>query len=332
MIISQTPLRVSLGGGGTDLPFFYKKYEGFVLSAAIQKFIYIIVSHRFEKNLRISYSKTEICDSVDKVKHPIIRECLHSTNFKDHLEIVSIADMPANSGLGSSGSFTVGLLHALQTYSKKDIVRKDLAEEACHIEMNKLKEPSGKQDQYIAAFGGFSCLKISKDGKVDIEKLKLSNEFKHELENRLSFFYTGITRSAQTVLGDQRNTAKNTNSLDHLLKIKEIGIKSKDYLEKEDVDSFGDLLDEHWNLKKKTSSKISTSIVDKYYKIAKDIGVSGGKIIGAGGGGFFMFYSKTDLIKKKLIKKFNKIGLMQANFPFESHGTRIILDVGEREN
>lgn len=327
MIISQTPLRVTLGGGGTDLPFFYEKYGGFVISTAIQKYIYIVVSERFEKDLRISYSKTEICNSVDEITHPLVKECLKVTGFKDHLEIVSIADMPGNSGLGSSGTFTVGLLHALLAYSKKDIIRKNLAEQACHIEMNILNEPSGKQDQYISAYGGISCLNIDKNGMVNIEKLDLSDDFKMEFENKLSYFYTGVTRSAQEVLEDQKNMAKKTDSLDNLLKIKEIGIKSKKVLENEDSDSFGELLNEHWELKKQTSSKISNSNFDKYYQMAREIGASGGKIIGAGGGGFFMFYSKNESIKKDLIKKFNELGLPSVRFPFDPHGTKIVLNL-----
>ena len=327
MIISRTPLRVSLGGGGTDLPFFYKKYGGFVVSAAIQKYIYIIISNRFEKNFRISYSKTEICDSVNKIKHPIVKACLNLVGLKNPLELVSIADMPASSGLGSSGSFTVGLLHTLYSFKKEDIVKKTLAEKACYIEMDVLKEPSGKQDQYIATFGGFSCFKINKNGQVQVEEIKLSSDFKEDLGNRLVYFYTGVTREANEVLRDQKSIASKTNSLDYLLKIKEIGVKSKKCLENEDSDCFGCLLDEHWELKKKTSSKVSNTKVDKYYQLAKKIGSSGGKIIGAGGGGFFMFYCKDDVIKKNLIKKFNGLGLSSVKFPFEPYGTKIILDL-----
>ena len=327
MIISRTPFRITLGGGGTDLPFFYEKYGGFVLSSTIQKYINIIISKRFENNFRISYSKTEICNNINKIKHPLVRESLKTLQIKDNLEVVSIADLPGQSGVGSSGSFTVGLLHALKTFSKHDFTRKGLAELACHIEMDILKEPSGKQDQYAAAFGGFLCININKNGIVKTEKLNISEEFQHDFENKISYFFTGITRNSKTVLHDQKITAQNSDSLDHFLKIKKIGLESKKSLENENADEFGDLLDEHWELKKKTSTKISNSKFDKFYNVAKSVGVSGGKVIGAGGGGFLMFYTKNEIIKKNLKRKMDSLGLKHVKFPFESQGSKIILNL-----
>lgn len=331
MIISKTPLRISLGGGGTDLPFYYEKEGGFVLSAAIQRHIYILVSNRYEKNIRISYSQTEICETIDEIRHPIVKECLKMLDLTDHIEIVSYADMPAQSGLGSSGSFTVGLLHSLLTYSRQDIIRKDLAEMACRVEMDILKEPSGKQDQYIAAFGNLTCFTIKKNGDVDVEPLKISDYAKETLEDNLIFFDTGITRSASEVLRDQKdNSNKNPISLEYLNRIKEIGLSIKKCLENDDVDEFGRLMDVHWDEKKKTSSKISNSLIDKQYDIAKRNGASGGKIIGAGGGGFFMFYVKNREIKNNLRKEFISSGLREVKMPFESEGSKIIFNLSSK--
>lgn len=327
MIISKTPLRISLGGGGTDLPFYYQKHGGFVISAAIQKYMYIIVSHRFEKDFRISYSETEICESVDKIKHPIVRESIKFTKLRDPIEIISLSNVPARTGLGSSGSFTVGLLHSLYSYQKRDVVRKDLAETACHIEMDLLKEPVGKQDQYAAAFGGLCCLTINKLGKVSVTPLNISEETKDDLENRLVFIYTGLTRSASNVLQDIQKMKKSNPSDEYLSKIKEIGYEIKKSLEKGDLDNFGRLMHKHWEEKKKTSSKISNDKIDDYYKMAIDSGALGGKVIGAGGGGFLMFYCNSDASKKNLIKKFRTQGMEDVKFRFEPDGSKIISDM-----
>lgn len=331
MIISATPLRISLGGGGTDLPWYYEKYGGFVLGVAIKKHVYVIVSNHFEKIIKLNYSKTEIRVSPKQVIHPIIREALNLLGLRDHIEIGSIADLPAKSGLGSSGSFTVGLLNALYTHIGKNIARKHLAEIACHIEMDLLGEPIGKQDQYIASFGGFSCLIINKQGKVRVVPLKISNESIQDLEHNLTFFYTGVIRSASKILQDQRKSSEQKDySFDSLTRIKELGLKIKRCLEKDNLDEFGRLMDEHWSEKKKTSRKISNSIFDNYYDLAKQNGALGGKIIGAGGGGFFMFYTDTREKRKKLRKEFIKRGLLEVKMPFEPEGTKIILNLAGR--
>lgn len=333
MIISKTPLRITLGGGGTDLPFYYKKEGGFVISAAIQKHVYVLVSSRYEKNIRVSYSKTEICETVDSIQHPLVRECLKITGFTDHIEVISFADMPAQSGLGSSGSFTVGLLNSLFSFSRKDVVKKELAELACHIEMDILKEPSGKQDQYIATFGNITCFDIKKNGDVEVIPLKISTAVKESLENNLMFFDTGITRSASEVLVDQKeNSNKNGLNLEYLDRIKEIGFSVKKCLEKDDIDEFGRLMDVHWSEKKKTSTKISNSLVDKQYELAKRCGALGGKIIGAGGGGFFMFYMKDEESKKNLRKEFMSFGLREVKMPFENEGTKIVLNLSSKKH
>jgi D-glycero-alpha-D-manno-heptose-7-phosphate kinase len=331
MIISRTPLRISLGGGGTDLPFYYEKYGGFILGAAIKKYVYITVTNHFEKIIRLNYSQTETCNSIKEVKHPIIREALKLLKIENHVAIASAADLPARSGLGSSGSFTVGLLNALSTFVGKDIARKKLADIACYIEMDLLKEPVGKQDQYMASFGGFSCISINKQGNVRVIPLKISNESVHDLEHHLSFFYTGVLRSASEVLKDQKISSKK-QTLDSLTRIKEIGYEIKRCLERDDLDEFGRLMDEHWLEKKKTSQKISSNIFDKYYDMAKQNGALGGKIIGAGGGGFFMFYTNSRDNKMRLRKEFIKHGLSEVKMPFELEGTKIVLNLTGKTN
>jgi D-glycero-alpha-D-manno-heptose-7-phosphate kinase len=331
MIISRTPLRISLGGGGTDLPFYFEKYGGFILGAAIQKYVYITVTNHFEKIIRLNYSQTETCYSPKEVKHPIIREALKLLKIENHIAIASAADLPAKSGLGSSGSFTVGLLNALHAFVGKDIARKKLAETACYIEIDLLKEPVGKQDQYVASFGGFSCISINKKGIVSVIPLKISNESIHDLEHNLSFFYTGVLRSASEVLKDQKTSSK-TQALDSLTRIKEIGYEIKRCLENDDLDEFGRLMDKHWLEKKKTSQKISNNVFDKYYDIAKQNGSLGGKIIGAGGGGFFMFYTNSRDDKMRLRKEFIKRGLSEVKMPFESEGTKIVLNLTGKKN
>lgn len=333
MLISSTPLRISLGGGGTDLPFYYKKYGGFVLGAAVKKHVYITVSNHFEKIIKLNYSQTEICKLPTEIKHPIIREALNLVGIKNHVEIGSVADLPAKSGLGSSGSFTVGLLNALYTHIGKNITHKKLADTACHIEMDLLKEPVGKQDQYIASFGGFSCISINKQGKVHIVPLKISNESIQDLEHNITYFYTGVMRSASDVLKDQKKTSENNNNVfESLTRIKEMGLRIKKCLEENDLDEFGMLMDKHWTEKKKTSGKISNNLFDKYYDLAKQCGALGGKIIGAGGGGFFLFYTNSREKKKMLRNEFIKRGLNEVRMPFEMEGTKIILNLEGRRN
>jgi len=328
MIISKTPLRISIGGGGTDLPFYYEKKDGFVISAAIQKHVYVLIANRYEKSLRASYAETEICEKIDDIKHPIIREGLRISNLQSNVEIISFADMGAQSGLGSSGSFTVGLMHSLLSFTGKDIVRKDLADLACHIEMDILKEPSGIQDPYIAAFGNMMCFEIKKDRTVKVSPLKISENTRNTLENNLLFFDSGITRSASNVLQDQKNNSQSDpTKLEYLDKIKEIGLSIKKSLESGDVDEFGRLMDAHWIEKKKTSGKISNSNLDKTYEKAKTLGALGGKIIGAGGGGFFMFYVKDQKTKNNLRKEFISSGLREVKMPFETEGTKIVLNL-----
>jgi len=316
-----------LGGGGTDLPPYSSKYGGFVVTSALNKHIYVLVKDRFEEEVRVSYSTTEIVRSVDDIKHPVVREGLRLLGFKEHLEIVSAADVPAETGLGSSGSFTVGLLHALHAFKDEHPSRVDLAEEASRLEMEVLREPCGVQDTYIAAFGGFTCLDIAKNGQVDVSPLNIRDDIVRELENNLLFFYTGIKRSAPSVLEDQAKRIEKDNSgaVDAMHYIKEIGFRVKHALERGDLGEFGKLQHEHWMAKKKTSPEISNSPIDKWYKRALNCGASGGKIMGAGGGGFLMLYCENG--KDKVRKAMSREGLGEVRFQFQSEGSKVIIDI-----
>jgi len=327
LIISKTPLRLTLGGGGTDLPSYSSKYGGFVVTSALDKYVYLVVKRRFEEEIRISYSVTEIVKSIDDIKHPVVREGLRLLGLKSHLEIVSIGDVPAETGLGSSGSFTVSLLHALHAFKDENPSRHKLAEEACFLEMEILKEPSGVQDPYIAAFGGFICLDIAKHGRVNVSNLKIKEESIHELENNLLFFYTGIKRSSTVVLQNQRSSIqeKGSKALDAMHHIKDIGFKVKHALENGDLSEFGRLQHEHWLAKKETSSKISNGPMDRYYEKGLQNGALGGKLVGAGGGGFLMLYCENgkDRLRKVMVKE----GLREVRFGFEREGSKIVINI-----
>lgn len=327
MIISKTPLRLTLGGGGTDLPSYSFRYGGFVVSSALDKYVYLVVKRRFEEEVRVSYSVTEIVKSIDDIRHPVVREALRLLGLKSHLEIVSIGDIPAETGLGSSGSFTVGLLHALHAFKDENPSRHKLAKEACHLEMEILKEPCGAQDPYIAAFGDFICLDIARNGRVNVSPLRMSDNTVRELENNLLFFYTGIKRSASLVLQDQGKSIEENRSkaLDAMHCIKEIGFKVKHALENGDLTEFGRLQHEHWMAKKSTSSQIANGPIDRWYERALKSGAMGGKIMGAGGGGFLMFYCEDG--KDRVRKAMAREGLKEVRFGFEPEGSKIVINL-----
>jgi len=324
MIITRSPLRITLGGGGTDLPSYYEKFGGLLISAAIDRYVYITLHNTFQPGYIIKYSHLENVKTIDKIKHPIIRESLKLLNIdKGYLEIASMADIPAGTGLGSSGSFTTALLKALHTYKKNIIHPKELAEQACHIEIDRLVEPIGKQDQYIAAFGGITCLQFAKNGAVKAYPLKIDKEILYDLEDNLLLFFTGYSRSASAVLKEQNEKSKENDEMmiSNLHFIKEIGIQSKNALEKGDLVKFGQLMNEHWEYKKKRSRQMSNPNIDKWYNLAMTSGALGGKLIGAGGGGFLMFYAKD---KIKLRHALLKIGLEEVRFRFDFEGTKLI--------
>jgi len=326
MIIARTPVRISLGGGGTDLASYYCKYGGFLIAAAIDKYIFITVNRRFEDSIRVSYSKTEIVDKVEDIQHPIVREALKLLGYDGSLEITTIADVPANTGLGTSSSFTVGLLNALHTYKRESITAKALAEEACRIEIDILGEPVGKQDQYMAAFGGITCLTFAKNGEVTVTPLNISPDIIEELERHIMLFYTGIRRNSADVLSEQNNASQidDKKVIENLHKIKEIGEEAKIALESGNVHRFGQLLDIHWQTKKNLSNKVSRPEIDRWYALARQNGALGGKIMGAGGGGFFMFYVEGN--KNKLRQAMRRESLREMRFKFDLEGSKVLVN------
>ena len=325
MIICRSPLRISLGGGGTDLPSYYTKNGGYLISAAINKYVYITVNRPFQQEIILKYSSVEIEKDVLKIQHPIIREVLKSLNLKSpQIEISAIADIPAGTGLGSSGSFTTALIKALYTHYHRGIHPKELAELACEIEINKLGESVGKQDQYIASYGGITEFIFDKDGKVNSKPLPISISGVHDLEDNLVLFFTGISRSASSILTDQDNKSKYNDKLmiDNLDFTKDLGLRSKDALVTGNYVKFGELMHEHWEHKKSRSLGMSNEYINNIYDIAIKSGAVGGKLVGAGGGGFLMFYSSD---KEKLRFEMNKLGLEEVRFKFDFEGTKVIL-------
>jgi D-glycero-alpha-D-manno-heptose-7-phosphate kinase len=325
MIIVRSPLRITLGGGGTDLPSFYEENEGFLLAAAIDKYVYVTVTRPFTEGIYLKYSQHEHTNCVADIKHPIIREVLAMQNLRTpQIEITALADIPSGTGLGSSGSFTTALIKAIYAHRRQLIQQADLAEMACHVEIDRLHEPIGKQDQYIAAFGGLTCFTFHKDHRVTAEPLKLSIDTMFELEDNLLLFFTGFSRSASGILKDQhvRSQTHDKDMLANLLYVKELGYRSKVALEKGDIGLFGSLMHEHWEHKKRRSSGMSNSQINDWYELALKNGATGGKLVGAGGGGFLMFHA-TD--KVKLRHAMTKSGLDEVRFRFDFEGTKVML-------
>jgi len=330
MIISRSPVRITLGGGGTDLASYYSKYGGELIAAAIDKYTLVTAHSRFDDKIKLNYSQTEQVDNINNIKHNIFREALKLLNIKKGVELTSLSDMPSSSGLGTSGSFTVAVLNVLHTYKKEFISQKQLADEACKIEIEILKQPIGKQDQYIAAFGGITSFKFAKDGNVAVEPIKMSEEARDELHNNIVLFYTGIKRSASKILKEQDDKSKKNESstLDTLHEIKKIGVETKKAFEIGDIDKLGEYLDMHWNIKKQLSKGVSNKFIDDCYNHAKKNGALGGKIMGAGGGGFFMFYHNGNNNEKtNFIKEMAKKGLKKMRFNFDFEGSKIILNM-----
>jgi D-glycero-alpha-D-manno-heptose-7-phosphate kinase len=325
MIITRSPLRITLGGGGTDLPSYYRDHSGFLISAAIDKYIYITLHHTFVQELIIKYSKMERVSSVEEVQHPIIREALKMVGVgAPYLEITSMADIPAGSGLGSSGSFTVALLKALHTWKNNLVHPEELAEQACHIEIDLLREPVGKQDQYIAAYGGLTCFRFLPNDKVEASPLKVDKETLYNLEDNLLLFFTGYSRSASAVLREQDDMSKKNDKemVENLHFTKELGKKSKEVLEAGDLHGFAELMHVHWEHKRKRSSGMSNDQINRWYELGKANGALGGKLIGAGGGGFLMFYAEDRI---RLRRAMHEAGLQEVRFRFDFEGTKVVV-------
>ena len=324
MIIVRSPLRISLGGGGTDLPSYYRKHAGFVVAAAISRYVYITISEAFWPQIRLKYAKLEEVDRVDQIRHPIIREAMKLTGVTGpYLDIVSLSDIPAGTGLGSSGSFTTALLSALHTMQRRFVGPQELAEEACHIEIDILNEPVGKQDQYIAAFGGITSFEFLPDDRVVVQPMKIPAEALANLEDNLLLFFTGTSRSAGEILRDQdlKSREDSAEMLDNLHFTKQLGLESRDALQAGDLRKFAELMAVHWEHKKRRSPGMSSGPVDELYELARANGALGGKLVGAGGGGFLMLYTED---KTRLRHAMRKAGLREVRLQFDFGGTTVV--------
>lgn len=325
MIIARSPLRISLGGGGTDVPSYYQEHDGFLLAAAIDRYVYVTVMRPFTQGIYLKYSEIEQVKSVIEVKHPIMREVLAELKLKTpQIEITTLADIPSGTGLGSSGSFTTALIKALYAHYRKNIHPAQLAELACRIEIENLGEPIGKQDQYIAAYGGITEFNFLKDGSVTSAPLNLSVQTVHDLEDNLLLFFTGISRSAGSILTDQveKSKVKDSKMVDNLHFTKDLGYRSKEALLNNETRIFGELMHEHWEHKKARSGGMTSDFIDNAYNQALRSGAVGGKLVGAGGGGFLMFYAND---KEMLRRKMAELRLEEVRFKFDFEGTKVIL-------
>jgi D-glycero-alpha-D-manno-heptose-7-phosphate kinase len=324
MLITRSPLRISLGGGGTDLPSYYREHGGFLVAAAIDKYIYVNVLRPFIPGIFLKYSKLEKADRVEDIEHPIIREAFLMMGITDlQHEITTLADIPAGTGLGSSGSFTTALLKALHSHERRLLLPMDLAEMACQLEIERLNRPIGKQDQYIAAYGGITCFHFHRDGTVFAEPLQIKSTTLHALEDNLMLFFTGYSRSAGDILEDQDKRTKQADSsmIDNLNYVKELGLRSRRALEQGTPSEFGALMHEHWEHKRKRSAGMSNPRIDEWYELGRKNGAVGGKLVGAGGGGFLMFYAED---RDRLRAAMEKAGLEEVRFRFDFDGTRVV--------
>jgi D-glycero-alpha-D-manno-heptose-7-phosphate kinase len=324
VLITRTPLRITLGGGGTDLPSYYEKHGGMVLSAAISKHIYISVNQTFTADYFLKYSALERVDTAGEIEHPIVREVLRQHDIGPGVEIVSTADIPSGTGLGSSGSFTVGLLNAVHTVQRNHVTAADLGREACDIEIDRLGRSVGKQDQYIAAFGGITRFDFQPDGTVDAVPAKLSPETVFDLEQNLLMFFTGYSRDADRVLSEQkvRSESGDRSMIDNLDYVKDLGLLSLAALEAGDVGEFADLMHTHWEHKKKRSASMSNPRIDHLYEVGRRHGARGGKLVGAGAGGFLMFYAEDD---RGLRAAMRDEGLTELRFGFDQAGSSVLV-------
>jgi D-glycero-alpha-D-manno-heptose-7-phosphate kinase len=324
MLITRTPLRISIGGGGTDLPSYYRHEGALVISAAINKYVFISVNRTFVDDYFLKYSSLERVDTVDQIDHPLVREALRLTSVGPGVEIVSMADIPAGTGLGSSGTFTVGLLKALYAFKREHITANALAEEACHIEIEVLGRPTGKQDQYAAAFGGLSCFEFHSDDQVTVSPLAISNDTLHDLQEHLLLFFTGYSRAASSILDDQkrRSEAGDAAMLQSLRYTDQLGRRIKDSLETGDTWQFAELMHEHWEYKRHRSEGMSNERIDSWYELGLKNGALGGKLVGAGAGGFLLFYAQDpDALRRSMAAE----GLQEVRFLFDHDGSVVLV-------
>ena len=328
MIITRTPFRITLGGGGTDLPAYYSQYGGFVFSVAINKYMFISLNRPILDDLiRVKYTISETVEHLSELKHEIAKEALQYMGIFNSIEIVSMADIPAGTGLASSSVYTVGLLNGLHAMKRNYISLQELAEEACDLEMNKLGKPVGKQDQYIATFGGLTVLNIQKDATVNVRTANVSTSVADDLQRNMMIFFTGVTRNSDSILLEQSTKAKEKDIkvTESMHAIKEIGKKSLEAVESGNLTEFGKLMDEHWQHKKKISTKMSNAKFDDLYDTVKNLGALGAKISGAGGGGFFTVYAESNHsdIRKSMMDK----GLRELRYRIDYEGTKVLVNL-----
>ena len=324
MIITRSPLRITLGGGGTDLPSYYREHGGFLIAAAIDKYVYVTVMRPFTEGIFLKYSRLEHVERISDVHHPIIREALAMLEFRTpQVEITTLADIPAGTGLGSSGSFTTALLKALYAHRRRLLHPDELAELAANIEINRLGEPIGKQDQYIAAYGGVTCFTFNPDDTVEARPLKLGMDALFDLEDNLLLFFTGYSRSAGSILQDQKTRTEHADKqmLDNLHEVRELGLRSQRALEAGQTPLFGELMHEQWEHKKRRSGGMSSPQIDEWYELGRANGAIGGKLVGAGGGGFLLFYSEDH---RRLRAAMTSAGLEEVRFRFDFEGTKVL--------
>lgn len=332
MIVTRTPFRITLGGGGTDLPSFYREHGGFILAVAIDKYMFLSVNTPIvDDKIRVRYTHSEMVDHVHEVQHTTAREALRHFGITSGIEIVSIADIPAGTGLGSSSSYLVGLLNALHVLFQDQATPQRLAEEACHIELEVLKKPIGKQDQYMAAFGGLTALDIKQDGRVGVTRLGLDVDLLESLEHNILMFFTNEMRDATAILKNQDDATrtKDRTVVTSLREIKDIGLEIRDAILRGNLRRFGELLDAHWESKKRLSQGVSNPRIDAWYELAKSNGAIGGKISGAGGGGFLMLYCEEN--KARLREAMRAAGLRELKFRFDFEGSKVVFDVVSRD-
>jgi D-glycero-alpha-D-manno-heptose-7-phosphate kinase len=325
MIIARSPLRISLGGGGTDLPSYYRRHGGFLIAAAIDRYVYITLHQTFVPDLIVKYSKLERVESAAELQHPIIREALRLLEVDGrYLEITSMADIPAGTGLGSSGSFTTALLAALHVYQKNLVHAREIAEQACQVEIDRVGEPVGKQDQYIAALGGIACMEFREDDGVAVAPLKLDSETLYNLEDNLLLFFTGYSRAASAILKeqDEKSRGDDREMVENLHYVKELGLRSRQALEAGDLRGLAELMNVHWRHKKKRSGAMTNGDIDAWYELGLRSGALGGKLIGAGGGGFLLFYAED---KTRLRHAMAATPVKEVRFRFDFAGTKIIV-------
>ena len=324
MIITRSPLRITLGGGGTDLPSYYREHGGFLIAAAIDKYVYVTVMRPFVEGIFLKYSKLEHVATIEEVQHPIIREAMRMLGFRTpQVEITTLADIPAGTGLGSSGSFTTALLKALYAHRRRLLHPNEVAELACEIEMNRLGEPIGKQDQYASAYGGVTCFTFNQDDTVNACPLKASMKALFDLEDNLLLFFTGFSRSAGSILQDQKQRSEQSDlaMLQNLHYVKELALRSQRALENGNTSLFGELMHEHWEHKKRRSAGMSNPQIDEWYDLGRRNGAIGGKLVGAGGGGFLLFYSDDH---RRLRHAMATAGLDEVRFRFDFEGTKVL--------